>query len=107
MLQFIAQYWLEALFGILLAGLTMLVRGLRNKVEISHKATKEVQVGIKCMLRDRIIQTHEHYLPLGYCPMFIRENMEDIHSAYKALGGNGAISHIVKELEELPTFKEV
>ena len=32
--------------------------------------------------------------------------MEDMHAAYKALGGNGAIDHIVTELGDLPTIKK-
>ena len=60
----------------------------------------------KCMLRDRIIHCHEKYIPLLYCPLPVRESVEDMHSAYKALGGNGAIDHIVTEMNELPTIKK-
>ena len=106
LLEFIAQYWLQALFGVMLTGLSLLVRRLYQKVEISRKATKDVQEGIKCMLRDRIIQNHEKYMPLGYCPLNVRGNLEEMHAAYKALGGNGAIDHIVRELDGIPTLRE-
>lgn len=106
MLEFIAQYWLEVLFGLIVTALTFFVRRLFRHVSKNKQETCTVQEGIKCMLRDRIIQNHERYICLGNCPLSVRENMEDMHAAYKALGGNGAIDHIVEELNNLPTIKK-
>ena len=104
MLEFIAKYWLEALFGLVLMGLSFLVRRLFKDAKTTRCATSAVQTGIKCMLRDRIIHSHEKYMHLGCCPLSVRESIEDMYAAYKALGGNGAINHIVAELYELPTI---
>jgi hypothetical protein len=103
-IDFILRYWLEALFGCLLTGLSLWVRSLYRQITRNKRETFKVQEGIKCMLRDRIVQNHERYTRLGYCPLFIRQNLEDMHMAYKALGGNGAIDHIVSELDQLPTI---
>lgn len=106
MIEFITKYWLEALFGLILTWLSLFVRRLFRDAKIAKCAANAVQAGIKCMLRDRIIHNHEKYMSLQYCPLSVRSNMEDMHAAYKALGGNGAIDHIVTELGDLPTIKK-
>lgn len=106
MLEFITQYWLEALFGLILTGLSFLVRRLFQEAKAARKTTSAVQTGIRCMLRDRIIHSYENYIRLGYCPLSVRENTDEMHAAYKALGGNGAVDHIIAEMSELPTIKK-
>lgn len=106
MLGFVTQYWLEALFGAILTGLSFLVRRLFQEAKAARHTSNAVQTGIRCMLRDRIIHSYEDYIRLGYCPMAVRENTDEMHAAYKALGGNGAVDHIVDELNELPTIKK-
>lgn len=106
MIEFITRYWLEALFGLILTGLSLFVRRLFRESKMAKTATHNVQIGIKCMLRDRIIHNHEKYMCLEYCPLSVRSSMEDLHAAYKALGGNGAIDHIVTELNDLPTIRK-
>jgi hypothetical protein len=103
--EFITKYWLEALFGIVLTGLSFLVKKLFKEAKTARCATSAVQTGIKCMLRDRIIHNYEKYIRLEHCPLSVRESVEEMYAAYKALGGNGAIDHIVEELNELPTVK--
>ena len=106
MLDFITRYWLEALFGLILTGLSFLVRRLFQEAKNARKATSAVQTGIRCMLRDRIIHSYENYVRLGCCPLSVRESLEEMHVAYKALGGNGAVDHIVAEMNELPTINK-
>ena len=106
MLEFITRYWLEALFGLILTGLSFLVRRLFREAKTARHASIAVQTGIRCMLRDRIIHSYEDYIRLGYCPLSVRENTGEMHAAYKALGGNGAVDHIVTEMNELPTIKK-
>ena len=106
MLGFITKYWLEALFGLILTGLSFLVKRLFHHAKTAKVATNAVQTGITCMLRDRIIHNHEKYIRQRCCPLSVRESMEDMYKAYKALGGNGAIDHIVAELNDLPTIRK-
>ena len=106
MLEFITQYWLEALFGLILTGLSLFVRHLFRDAKNSRRAADAVQAGIRCMLRDRIIRCCEDYIGFGCCPLPVRESTQEMHAAYKALGGNGAVDHMIAELNELPTIKK-
>ena len=62
-----------------------------------------VKLGIQALLRDRIIQTYNHYSAKGYCPIYGLENAESMYLQYHALGGNGAITKLLEALRELPT----
>lgn len=55
------------------------------------------------LLRDRFYQGYKKYIEQGYYPIRDREVMQDIYEQYHRLGGNGVISHLKEELDELPT----
>ena len=58
------------------------------------------------LLRDRFYQGYKQYVQQGYYPIRDREIMQDIYDQYHALGGNGVITHLMEELENLPTYPE-
>lgn len=101
MIEFITHYWLEVLFSALLAGFGVAYRTLAKKV----KEQDAIKQGIVALLRDRIIQAYNHYMDKGYCPIYARENVRRLYEQYHNLGGNGTVTHLVLELEELPTDK--
>lgn len=104
MFDFTNQYLIDLLFGVMLAGMIFHMRKFFAKLEKSRKDTADVQEGIKCMLRDRIVGNYEKCIVAGVCSLYLRENLADMYDAYKALGGNGAIDHLMDELNALPTI---
>ncbi|MBP3647537.1 MAG: hypothetical protein J6K55_14060 [Clostridia bacterium] len=58
------------------------------------------------LLRDRFYQGYKIYIHQGYYPIRDREVMQDIYDQYHALGGNGIITHLMEELEGLPTYED-
>jgi hypothetical protein len=103
LLEFITHYWLEALFGLFLTGLSFVMRHLIQEAKDAKRTSDAVQAGIRCLLRDRIISSYEEYCRLGCCPLSVRESTQEMHAAYKALGGNGVVDHLVFEMHEWPT----
>lgn len=101
-MEFIVKYWLEVLFGLIMTGLTLAYRRLAEQV----KRQKTVEMGIQALLRDRIIQTYNEYEDKKYCPIYARENVEELYHRYHDLGGNGTITGLIDKLRELPTEKE-
>lgn len=100
--EWIARYWLEALFGVIVALLTFLYRRLAKRI----KRLSAVEMGVQALLRDRIVQTYNHYHEKEFCPIYARENVEALYQQYKDLGGNGTVTTLVNRLKELPTSKE-
>ena len=56
------------------------------------------------LLRDRFYQGYKQYVQQGFYPIRDREIMQDIYDQYHVLGGNGVITHLMEELENLPTY---
>ena len=97
-----ARYWIEAVFGAVLAVLSWGYKRLDKRV----KRQDAVGLGVQALLRDRIIQAYNHYLDKGFCPIYGRENVEAMYSQYHALGGNGTITELMDDLRALPTRPE-
>ena len=102
MLEWIARYWLEALFGVVVALLSFLYRRFAKRI----KRLSSVELGVQALLRDRIVLTYNHYNDKGYWPIYARENFDALYQQYRALGGNGAVESLCGILKELPTEKE-
>ena len=61
-----------------------------------------MQNALKALLRDRLYQGSKHFLQLQYISTHELENLTDLYTEYKALGGNGVVEEIylrVKKLE--------
>ena len=103
MIDFITKYWLEVVFGTVLAGLGTAFSFLSKRVSKRIEEQDAIKLGIVALLRDRIIALYNHYINKGYCPIYARENIHSLYEQYKNLGGNGTVPHLIAELEELPT----
>lgn len=102
MWEFIVRYWVEFAFGLVASGLAVAYRNLAKRMRRQDVFGKALQA----LLRDRIIQAYNHYKAKGYIPIYGRENVEAMYTQYHALGGNGTITQLIEELNELPTTCE-
>lgn len=60
--------------------------------------------GIRALLRADIIRLYNKYHDdLGYCPIFVKEALEDEYKQYHALRGNGVGTNLYNAIMELPT----
>lgn len=70
--------------------------------ETRAKEDRALKEGVKCMLRDTLIDKHMHFTKEGFISTHGLQNWLAMYSAYKGLGGNGMIDHMKEEIEELP-----
>ena len=94
MLEFILKYWLEILF-----------MGLTSGFCYIFKQYIGLKYGIKSLLRNEIVRIYETYTVLGYCPSYMKENLNEIYLSYHKLNGNGMATSMVEELYKLPNTK--
>ena len=71
MAEFIIRYWLEALFGVILAILGLMYGYLTKKFKKLFQEYAAIKLGNVAMLRDRIIQEYNKYIILGEIPRCI------------------------------------
>ena len=64
---------------------------------------RAIRNGLQCLLRSEIIRSHEKYMSKGFCPVYAREALRRVYSAYHALGGNDVATALYKEVLTLPT----
>ena len=57
--------------------------------------------GTMLMLREQLIEYHSKYMKEREIPSYAYDNFSEMYDAYHALGGNGTITKMYKEIQEL------
>ena len=65
---------------------------------------RAMQNGVRALLRAGLIRLYNKYHDdLGYCPIYVKQSLEDEYKQYHTLKGNGVGTNMYKALMELPT----
>ena len=60
--------------------------------------------GIRALLRAHLIRLYNKYHDdLGYCPIYVKQSLEEEYKEYHALKGNGVGTNMYNALMALPT----
>lgn len=62
--------------------------------------------GTMLLLRVQLIEYHDKYTILGLIPSYAYENFCEMYEAYHELGGNGMITKMKEEIDELHLKKK-
>ena len=57
--------------------------------------------GTMLLLRVQLIEYHDKYVKLGENPSYAFDNFVEMYNAYHALGGNGMVTKMYNEIQEL------
>lgn len=91
MIEFITKYWLELLLTSISTGIVYI-----------YNQYGGIKKGMISLLRNEIVRIYEKYTKLGYCPSYMKENINEMYDSYHKLGGNGMVTAMVDELYKLP-----
>ncbi len=100
--QFLMQTYTIALPVILTALMGYIVWLLKNQKKDRDANSK----GTMLLLRVQLIEYHDRYMARGDIPSYAYENFMEMYDAYHALGGNGMITKMKREIEELHLKKK-
>lgn len=111
--DWILKYWVEALFGGIIAVLTScyrsLTKRLKEKEELEKKMEKEhkeqdeaLKSAVMAILHDRLYQAGSHFIAKGEISLGELKNIEYLYNSYHALGGNGTGTEIYSRVKDLP-----
>lgn len=78
---------------------------LKERLQKIDERDEMLSCGMRSLLRQQIINTHEKYMKKGCAEVYIKDNVQDMYKQYHALGGNGTITHLVEEFMDLPSNK--
>lgn len=69
------------------------------------KENNALKAGLQALLRDRIIQAHNHYVQdKGWIPIYAKESIDACYRSYEALGDNGVIDNLMQQINELQNY---
>lgn len=102
MLQFIAKYWIEVGFGLMIGFITFIYRKIGHYYIVMN-STKN---GVKVLLKGEIIRRCNLYRQTGSITIFDKEIIMDLYQEYKNLGGNGLVEDMIKEISKIPMMKD-
>ena len=91
--QFLMQTYTIAL-PILLGYIVWLLKRQKKDRDANGKGTM-------LLLRVQLIEYHDRYVALGHIPSYALENFIEMYEAYHELGGNGMVTKMYKEIQDL------
>lgn len=102
MLDFIVKYWLEALFGGIVAVLSAGYANLSKRLKAEKAKNQAIENGLRDILRIQILDNYEKCVSAGNTITVSRKDaIDSAYKSYHALGGNGTITQIHKEIMEM------
>lgn len=77
-----------------------------ERIEAEQKQREANSRGTMLLLRVQLIEYHDKYMRLGEIPSYAYENFNEMYDAYHRLGGNGMVTKMKQEIEELHLKKK-
>lgn len=104
--DWIVKYWVQWLFGLVIAALTAYCKYLSGIIKKERKEQKAIRDGMRALLRRQIIFDCESAISVGYCSTTNKDTIDSMYKSYSALGGNGVVTTLREQMMALPTVRE-
>ena len=102
MWEFVAKYWLEIAFGLIVSGLTAGVTRINRKLKEEKIRNQAIENGVRDILRMQILDAYDACRAAGVISVSRKDAIDSAYNSYHALGGNGTITHVHNELMDMP-----
>ena len=93
---------INALAGAIITYLVTILRQKKQQIEEQRKENEALKAGVQALLRKDIVQAYNHYWEQQWIPIYAIESIEACYRSYEALGENGVIDNLMRQLRELP-----
>lgn len=101
-LMFIRNHWVEWLFTIAVALLGYGYRAMYTKLKEEQAKNKAIADGVQALLRESIISNYNYYQDKGYSPIYAKESIKKVYSAYHHLDGNDVATSLYHKILAMP-----
>ena len=85
----------------LLGYIVLLLKEQRRKADLEDKKRDDNNKGTMLLLRVKLIEYHDEYMRKGRISSYAYQNFCEMYEVYHELGGNGMITKMMHEIEEL------
>jgi hypothetical protein len=100
--EFLLKYWLQALFGLFITGLTFAVKKLFKKVKCDRMEQKAMKDGIGAILHNNLMHECKRIIRQKEITVEEMDNLKIMYAPYHDLGLNGTIKTLYKTAMEQP-----
>ena len=87
------------------SGVTAIILALLQRKWAKDDRQDAIVEALKVLMIDRVRYLGNRYIQEGSVKLSDKETLQDMHRAYKALGGNGHLNTVMAEVDELPIRK--
>ena len=98
MLNFIFDYWIQIFFGLIVSGITYIIKrivGYKKKID-------NLSDSIELILKIKISETYENLSNKDCITMYEKQLIDDVYTEYKKMGGNGFTEDLMENIERIP-----
>lgn len=91
----------DIILGIYSAVLPLLTAYIIKLLKDQKKERDANARGTMLLLRVQLIEYHDRYVAAGSIPSYAYQNFTEMYEAYHDLGGNGMVSKMKEEIEDI------
>lgn len=95
------NFWFQTYTIVLPIILTSLLGYVTYNLKEQKKDRNANSRGTMLLLKVQLIEYHEKYMYLGEIPSYAYQNFDEMYQAYHDLGGNGMVTKMYEEIQEL------
>lgn len=100
-INFIINYWIEVFFGLIIS----IICYLYKRIVEYNKLIDHTKNGVKVLLKGEIIRRYNECTQKDCMTIFEKEIVMELYDEYKNLGGNGMISNLIEDIDDIPLSK--
>ena len=104
--EYIQSHWLEWLFAAITAAAGLGYRNVSVRLKAEQKKNTAIAEGVQSLLRENMVANYNKYTDRGYCPIYAKESIKKVYSAYHNLDGNDVATELYHKLLAMPEEKE-
>ena len=80
----------------------ILTKAMLSRLKKVEQRNKALELGVQALLRAEMIEQYEKYRERKHCPIYAKENFENMWVQYESLGANGVMAEIHNKFMALP-----
>ena len=80
----------------------ILTKAMLSRLKKVEQRNKALELGVQALLRAEMIEQYEKYKERKHCPIYAKENFENMWIQYESLGANGVMAEIHNKFMALP-----
>ena len=101
-LEYMQTHWVEWLFAVITGLVGLGYRNVSARLKNEQKRSTAIAEGVQSLLRESIVENYNKYTDRGYCPIYAKESIKKVYTAYHKLNGNDVATELYHKLLVMP-----